>query len=82
MKGHLGFKRTVFFKIFKYFQISLIDIPALLLASYTIDHLGRKTLHTLSLGVNTIGCLAAAFIEDGTLKTALSMIGTNFLSIE
>jgi len=44
-------------------------------SGYTVNHLGRKTVYLIMIGMTTAGCLIAAFIEDGTGKTALCMVG-------
>lgn len=57
-------------------QISLVEIPGVLFAAFTIDHLGRKTCYVSCIMLTGIGCLSAAYIEDGEIsKTIVCLIG-------
>ncbi len=55
--------------------VSLIEIPSYAFVLLTMDHLGRKTLYVCSVLLTGVGCLIAAFLEDGNAKTGLSIIG-------
>ncbi len=56
--------------------VSLIEIPSYVFVLLTMDHLGRKPLYVCSILLTGVGCLVAAFLEDGNAKTSLSIIGT------
>ncbi len=59
-----------------FFLVSLVEIPGDLFALLTIDRLGRRTLNVLCLFITGVGCLSAAYIEDGSaIKTILCLIG-------
>ena len=55
--------------------VSLIEIPSYVFATLTLDHLGRKTLYVTSIMITGVGCLIAAFLEDGAAKTSLCIAG-------
>ncbi len=58
-----------------FFLVSLIEIPSNVFVALTMDHLGRKTLYVCSILLTGLGCLIAAFLEEGGAKTALSITG-------
>ena len=57
-------------------QVSLVEIPSYVFATLTVDHIGRKSLYVFCIMLTGVGCLSAAYLEDGdTAKTALCLVG-------
>lgn len=55
--------------------ISLIEIPSYVVCIFIMDHLGRKPTLSISLFLTGIACIAAGFMNEGTGKTVLALIG-------
>ncbi len=54
----------------------MVELPSYVFATLTVDHIGRKALYIFCIMLTGVGCLAAAFLEDGNIfKTILCLIG-------
>ena len=60
---------------------ALIEIPSYIFCIFVMDHWGRKPIFVSSLMLTGIAAIPAAFLEEGTAKTALALIGKTIASL-
>ena len=58
--------------------LAMIEIPSYVFNILVMDHWGRKPIFVSSLLLTGVACISAGFLDDGTGKTVLALIGTGF----